>query len=248
MTNDEGKTETRSVQAFRGMEARTIAKWEQQGWHLITQAPGKLRTELTFQRERPTVSKKALIGGAAALIVLAVIITIGVISERAGGGSTAMAPAPTAAPAQSDPRSPDVRATTPMAPASTPADLLTVKNNRDLEALLKKGDNCDDSMKTFADKYQDRTIQFDGAIAAISPHGNTKTRYDILVVPGAGDKPVGPTFQYVDVNTTSDLGWAGTDVPDSVGVGTKLRLTATVSVYAADTCLFHLNPVETAVR
>ena len=49
---DGRKTETKSVQAIRGLESRTIAKQEQDGWHLVTQKPGKLRTELTFERER----------------------------------------------------------------------------------------------------------------------------------------------------------------------------------------------------
>lgn len=250
---DEGpKIETKSVQAFRGLEARTITKWEQEGWRLVTQAPGKLRTELTFERERPPLPKKALIGLAAALAVLAVIITIGVISER--NDPTAAAPATTAAAPATSAAAPaatsDVPAdpSTPAASESAEPETLTVGNNRDLAALVKETDYCDDSMGKFADEYEGRTLRFDGTITAFAPHNTAKTRYDILLSYGKVDSTVGPAFQYANVNTTSDLGWTGSNVPDSVGVGTELRLTATVDNYDADTCLFHLDPVATASR
>lgn len=247
MADDEVKTEKKSVQALRGMEARTVTKWEEEGWRLISQSPGKLRTELTFERERPKVSKKALIGAAAVLVVIAIIISIGVITERGGTNPTTAAPPSTAAP-NSVGSTTAAEPTTPAAPKSAEADPLTVGKSKDLAALLKAKTNCEDSIGTFADKYQDRSIQFDGVVAAIALHGSRKTRYDILIVPNKADSGIGPTFQYVDVSPINDLGWTGSDTPDSVAVGTKLRFTATVGAYNADNCLFHLHPVATSTR
>jgi len=248
MADDEVKTETKSVQAFRGMEARTVTKWERDGWRLVTQSPGKLRTELTLERERPKVSKKTLIGAAAALVVQPIIITIGVITERVGSDPTTAPPPSTTAPNPAGSTTSAAEPTTPAAPKSAEADPLTVGNSKDLAALLKAKTNCEDSIGTFADKYQDRSIQFDGAVAAIALHGSRKTRYDILIVPNKANSVIGPTLQYVDVSLINDLGWTGSDTPDSVDVGTKLRFTATVGAYNADNCLFHLDPVATAAR
>lgn len=57
MTNSEAPSEvdaatyeTKSVQAIRGTEKHSIAKWEKDGWELVTQTPGKLRTGLVFRR------------------------------------------------------------------------------------------------------------------------------------------------------------------------------------------------------
>ncbi len=125
-----------------------------------------------------------------------------------------------------------------------------VKTSKDLAALLKVGDNCASSVATFATKYAGRDIEFDGSITALLPHGSYKTRYDIGI--GAGDKgdntAFGPTFQFQNVNTTSDLHYVGA-VPDNIGVGTKLHIVAEVGEYEGDnTCLFQLTPVSTKVR
>jgi len=41
------------VKTIRGREASTVAKLENQGWELVAQNPGTLRTELTFRRVKP---------------------------------------------------------------------------------------------------------------------------------------------------------------------------------------------------
>lgn len=53
MADAEVKFETKSVRAIRGMESRTVKKWEADGWVLVSQTPGKLQTEITFRRPKP---------------------------------------------------------------------------------------------------------------------------------------------------------------------------------------------------
>ncbi|WBC15421.1 DUF4839 domain-containing protein [Micromonospora sp. WMMA1998] len=81
-------------------------------------------------------------------------------------------------------------------------------------------------------------------------HGDDKTRYDILVF--AGDRiesgVTGPNFQFNDVNITSDLGLTGSNIPDTIGVGQKRRITAEVEGYTGDQDLFLLDPVSAEVR
>ncbi|WP_369597510.1 DUF4839 domain-containing protein [Rhodococcus sp. 06-1460-1B] len=68
---------------------------------------------------------------------------------------------------------------------------------------------------------------------------------------GAGDfsetSAPGPAFQFRDVNTTDDLRWVGS-VPDTIGVGANLSVTAEVNRYEERSCLFLLEPVATSVR
>ncbi|MGC3993055.1 MAG: DUF4839 domain-containing protein [Propionicimonas sp.] len=135
-------------------------------------------------------------------------------------------------------------------PASADANaaILTVKNNKDLAALRKLGDYCDDKIAAFAETYRGRTIRFDGSIGAMSPHGDYRTRYDILL--GFGDDGTstrGPSFQFRDVNTTSDLGFEGA-VPDTIRVGDNLRVTANVGEFVDEQCLLLLEPVSTELR
>lgn len=83
MTNSEAPSEvdaatyeTKSVQAIRGTEKHSIAKWEKDGWELVTQTPGKLRTGLVFRRPKPKTPWKlfAMLGGV--LVMLGVFIGI----------------------------------------------------------------------------------------------------------------------------------------------------------------------------
>jgi hypothetical protein len=55
MTTEDGgvKYETRTVKAVRGMESRTAAKWESQGWEVVDQKTGRVSSEITIRRPRP---------------------------------------------------------------------------------------------------------------------------------------------------------------------------------------------------
>jgi hypothetical protein len=128
-------------------------------------------------------------------------------------------------------------------------EILTAANNGDLAALLAERDDCSDTIERFASTYRGRTIQFDGNIAAMSKHGDTDSRYDILVRPGdfSDSSAIGPNFQFRDVNI-SDLHLAGSNRPDSVGQGDNLHVTAEVENHDSGSCLFLLDPVSTEVR
>ena len=42
MADDDVQYESKDVRAIRGTEARTIAKWQKDGWELVTQSQGPL--------------------------------------------------------------------------------------------------------------------------------------------------------------------------------------------------------------
>ncbi|MBQ1010306.1 DUF4839 domain-containing protein [Micromonospora sp. M51] len=199
-----------------------------------------------MSKQRPPLTKQQKTGlrvAAGLLPLLAIIIAIGAINEDT---SPSPAATTTGTPATQQP----VEAAAEPKPASVgPEGVLTVENNEDFAALLAAVEDRD-LFKEFAAKYQGRTIEFDGTIAAMNHHGEFKTRYDILVF--AGDRiesgATGPNFQFNDVNITSDLRLTGSNIPDIIGVGQKLRIAAEVEGYAEDTDLFLLDPVSSQVR
>lgn len=227
-----------SVKAIRGTERRTISKWESQGWEFHTQTPGAVRTDLTFRRVKPKTSKGPLIAIGGLIAVVAIGLSIGLIGY--GGDDDAK---------QASSRKENAATPTPTPASTVPAGPLTAANNADVASLLKVSDYCDDSIGAFATKYEGQTIRFDGVITSSAPHGDYDTRYDLLISPGSNvETTIGPAFKYEDVNTVDDFGWTGSNVPDSVGRGSKLRFTAEVGGFNRDQCLFYLDPVSTEGR
>ncbi|WP_186627290.1 DUF4839 domain-containing protein [Rhodococcus sp. BP22] len=234
------------------MESRTIEKQEGEGWEVVSQAPGKIRTEITFRRPAPR-SRRLLwiVGGGVLTLALATIITIGVIGEKNTAPAESASPVTTDAAEPSE--QPSSKATgTAQAPAPAPNDdfVLTPENNPEFAALLALTDTCSPDIAAFAAAHRGQTISFPGSIVAMGPHEGARTRYDILI--NAGDfsetfSQPGPSFQFRDENTVSDLHFVGS-VPDTIGVGTNLGVTAEVDRYVDKQCLFLLNPVSTAVR
>lgn len=138
------------------------------------------------------------------------------------------------------------------APATSPTgdEIATAENNHDFAALLTVSDNCSEQVRTFASDYASRTIQFDGSIDAVGPHGDYDTRYDFLISAGDFSKTSssgGPAFQIRDAGTR-DLHLTGDEVPEAVGVKDDLRITAEVDRYFPEQCLLLLEPVEITVR
>ncbi|CAD5140679.1 protein of unknown function [Microbacterium sp. Nx66] len=240
------KHETKTVQTVRGTEKLMISKWEKDGWELVSQNPGKLRTELVFRRPKPPLPWKlcAIIGGV--LVVLGVFI--GIMATIAGDKDDTAAPASTPSTEAVAPRDePSTEAEEPVASAPAEEPTHTIENNADLASLLT-GPAEGPTVEAFAQKYSGQLIEFDGAIGAMNNHEGYTTRYDILIVSGDYSETHsngGPSFQFRDVNITNDLHLTG-DVPDTLGVGDNVHVIARVG--SLDGQLFLLEPVQTSVR
>src|SRR3954462_11781077 len=63
--DDTVQYEFKSVQALRGREGSTRAKWQNQGWEFVSEDRGKLRTELNFRRVKPKTLGSQLLSMAA---------------------------------------------------------------------------------------------------------------------------------------------------------------------------------------
>lgn len=137
--------------------------------------------------------------------------------------------------------------TGPDATEAAPAPL-TVQNNGDLARIMTLTDTCSQEIVDFVEQYGGQSIEFDGSIVAMNNHGSYDTRYDILINAGEYSETVaapGPSFQYRDVNTTSDLHYTSDDVPDTIGVGDALHIVAEIADFETSSCLLLLEPVST---
>lgn len=253
MTTDTEITyETKTVRAVRGLESRTIEKMEREGWEVVSQTPGRIQTEIIFRRPTPR-SRRVLwiVGGGVFALALAVIFAIGIIGERDTDSGETASPASSEIAAPSEEPSPEAAGTATPAPSPVPDDVvLTPENSPEFASLLALTDTCSPDIAAFATAHRGQTISFPGSIVAMGPHDGASTRYDILI--NAGDfsetfSQPGPSFQFRDENTVSDLQFVG-PVPDTIGVGTNLGVTAKVDRYVENQCLFLLEPVATAVR
>lgn len=241
---DEGvQYEFKSVQAIRGTEARSIAKWRKAGWEFVDQNQGTLRTTLNFRR--PKAKVPWVLVAVAAGVVLLLAIVGGIASTLRGGDDKdpRSASTPTAVASDNPSETP-----TPTPEESDADQVLTVANNKEFAALLRV-DSCDESIGRFADKYEGKTIEFDGSIVDMANHGDYDTRYDIVLGPGnkGPETVVGPAFKFEDVNIF-DLNLTHANKPNYISAGNRLHLVAEVGKYNPNQCLFFLGPVSTEVR
>jgi hypothetical protein len=248
MADVEVRYETKTITAIRGTEARVVSRWQAEGWELVTRTPGKLRSEIVLRRPRRTIPWRPWIIGGAIVLILVGILVLGILGSR--DPSPRVSQEPGVPPATAPMATPSAAVTpTPINQSPEAASSLTPETNVDLAALVRLTDTCDASIAVFAEKYRDQAISFPGNVSAMGLHGASTTRYDMLI--GAGDYSTvaapGPAFQFRDVNTTSDLHFVG-PVPDSIGVGDNLDITAKVGTFIADQCLFQLEPVSTTFR
>lgn len=249
---EEPRFQTTTSTVIRGLEKRTIAKRQSEGWELVSEAPGALRTELTFRRPKPKTPWLLFAGVGAGAAVLAGVIAIGTALGGVGdegASSSQAASTASAAPRTTEAPEPSAETTVEPKPSDDVETPLTAETNADLAELLT-GPGEGPDVEQFAAEYAGRIIEFDGSIGAMARHGDYETRFDILISYGDYSETVtagGPSFQFRDVNTTFDLHYVG-DVPDGIGVGDNLRVTARVIEYDAFRNLFMLEPVATEFR
>jgi hypothetical protein len=184
-------------------------------------------------------------------LVLTVIFAIGIIGERDTDSRATVSPASSDITEPSE--QPSLEATGTATPAPSPVPdgvVLTPETSPEFAAMLALTDTCSPDIAAFAAAHRGQSISFPGSIVAMGPHNGARTRYDILINAGDFSETVaspGPNFQFRDENTVSDLHFASA-VPDAIGVGTNLGVTAKVDRYEERSCLFLLEPVVTTVR
>lgn len=147
-----------------------------------------------------------------------------------------------------------VETTAPL--TTTPAETTTKKvnktlkaeNNEDLAEILTSTDFY--VHREFVEQYKGKTIEFDGCIAYVAPHGSYKTRYDFIIYCGdyvdENTASPGAEFKFENLNY-SDFKFSGDNKPDSVYIGLNVHIKAKV-IEHNDSDLILLKPVSTEAR
>lgn len=127
--------------------------------------------------------------------------------------------------------------------------ILTKENNAELATVLATRDEFDPAIAAFAKRYAGESIEFDGNIAYMNPHGSYKTRFDMLISPGdySPTTAAGPNFQFSNVSYY-DLHFTGSNIPDSVSTGANIHIVAVIGEYNQENGIFSLKPVSTKIR
>lgn len=117
--------------------------------------------------------------------------------------------------------------TTSVPPEDT---IITVENNKDFADIMSLTNHNDPKILEFAVNNVGRTIEFDGivdySVHSIDRSGNPyKTRFDMLIVNPKNYN--GPIFKLEEV-TYGGFHLTGSNIPSSVGEGTKLRIVAKI--------------------
>ena len=132
-----------------------------------------------------------------------------------------------------------------------PEENLTPENNEDLAAVLSATNELDPIYSEFAEKYKNQLVEFDACITYLANHGDSDTRYDLLL--SAGDyvdentvNP-GPIFKFEDVNTYG-MGIEDLYLPDYISIGSNVHVFAEIQSFSEDEGVFFLNPVKVVPR
>lgn len=249
MASKDSEYQSLEVKVVRGAEQRTIAKRQAEGWELVDQQPGTVRSTLVFRRPKPPVPWKLVAGLGAGLV--AILAFVGVMAVLEDGdaedpteSSQTMAGKPAEDPAPAEPVSGDPEANAPV------AEVLTVQNSPELAAVLEERGTCTQAAADFASRFAGQTIQFDGHVGNVANIGTFSDRYNILI--GAWDFDEsnlrGPDFQFRDVFSVDELNFPGLESIEQLAFGDRLRVTARVGEYEPDPCLFVIEPIATEFR
>lgn len=132
-----------------------------------------------------------------------------------------------------------------------PEENLTPENNEDLAAVLSATNELDPIYSEFAEKYKNQLVEFDACITYLANHGDSDTRYDLLL--SAGDyvdentvNP-GPIFKFEDVNTYG-MGIEDLYLPDYISLGSNVHVVAEIQSFSEAEGVFFLNPVKVVPR
>ena len=129
---------------------------------------------------------------------------------------------------------------------------LTKENSGDLKALLKVSNPDDPSIKKFAEKYEEETIEFDGYTAYIEQYRKYETRFNYLVFPGDLEKFGSNDFAMAGF-LIEDVGYYDLkhicpDIPDEFGIGLHYRITARIERFDTENNAIIIRPLKIVMR
>jgi hypothetical protein len=135
--------------------------------------------------------------------------------------------------------------------SSDDGDILTPTNNADMAAALGESNPGSPIIRSFAEKYKDRMVDFDGAVEAWMLHGKYKTRADILINAGDydADSSHGPDFRIVSIGPEGIKDRHGdSHLPGLFPVGSNVHVRGRIEKYEPDPACIFLDGVTLSER
>jgi len=127
--------------------------------------------------------------------------------------------------------------------------VLTIENSEEFAEFISVKSEGGPLIKEFVSNNIGNTIMFEGNIAYMNNHGNYDTRYDILIYTGDYSETSisGPIFKFEDVNVF-DLNLSGDNIPDTIGMGLNITITAEIIEFRDQIGITFLEPIKTEIR
>jgi hypothetical protein len=172
--------------------------------------------------------------------LIASVITIGALTEDktpTNNGSS-----------QTQEQSKDEESSTTTEDEPQEEEVLTIENSPDLKRLLTGTDMDYEFWQEFYDKYKLRDIEFDGNVASMLPLEGYKYTYSVLFLSGDYDENTAPGAPLRDTSIVTPFGWNSTTPDAVIGLGTNLRIRATIFDYNPKGNVFDIHIVSTTVR
>lgn len=130
---------------------------------------------------------------------------------------------------------------------------ISIFNCPDLVSMLSLHATYDIAYVSFAQKYSNDYIEFDGHIQYVSSEYNDDNKYVYKILICGGDymgpnkAPTGPNFQAKDV-TSSAFGHTGMSTEEEIKVGNNIKIKARVGKFDKNAELFYLENFTAELR
>jgi hypothetical protein len=239
--SDLPKYEYLETTAVKGFEAKTKKKYSDEGWELVSEEKKALRTVFKFRREKSPISKKTIALIAVGVLVFTSIITIGVLTED-------KAPIPDQS-SQAEEQTEET-ASEPETEVPLENNVLTIENSSDLKKLLSKNGSDTDFWQSFYDKYQGRTLEFDGNISYMALTPGYKYTVDCLIEAGnfSETSSIGPPFRAPMVNVHTGFNLEESGERSTLFQGENIRIVARLVDYNPVGETFEIDIISTKLR
>lgn len=128
-------------------------------------------------------------------------------------------------------------------------EIITVDNNAEFKQIMESTERAGAKVEDFAEKYDGRTIKFDGNISFMRQTNSSFTNFGIVIDAGDFDAGElhGPHF-YLDNVTMEEMNLNENDKNSGISSGDNVTVTAIIDYYSVETESIFLKIVKLEKR
>lgn len=133
--------------------------------------------------------------------------------------------------------------TTSIMQSADDGEIITIENNEDFKTLMTLDALDRTAQSTFANKYKNKIIEFDGFVYYMEQNEKYDTLYSYIFVPGESDNITGTVMFGLENANAAMFKWDSETRPSYLTQGSKIRMRA--EVQGATELYIKLKPVCT---